>query len=54
MNWDKAIDMLESGEAEMAVLTAVVMRTGGKVWMSFDGEEWEETESEMVKKHLNT
>lgn len=54
MNWDKAIGLLETGQAEMVALTAVVLRSGGKVWLSFDGKEWEETESEMVKKHLKT
>lgn len=52
MDWNKAIDMLEKGEAEIAVLTAVVMRSGGKVWLSFDGEEWEETESNLIKKQV--
>lgn len=28
----------------MVALTAVVMKAGVKVWLSFDGQEWEETE----------
>lgn len=52
MNWDRAIEMMENGEAEMVALTAVVMKAGGKVWLSFDGQEWEETESNLIKKQV--
>lgn len=52
MNCDKAIEMMENGEAEMVALTAVVMKAGGKVWLSFDGHEWEETESNLIKKQV--
>ena len=52
MNWDRAIEMMENGEAEMVALTAVVMKSGGKVWLSFDGHEWEETESNLIKKQV--
>ena len=43
---------MENGEAEMVALTAVVMKAGGKVWLSFDGQEWEETESNLIKKQV--
>lgn len=52
MNWDKAIEMLEEGGADMVVLTALVMRSGNRVWLSFDGKEWEETESKLVNKQI--
>ena len=44
--------MMENGEAEMVALTAVVMKAGGKVWLSFDGQEWEETESNLINKQV--
>ena len=54
MNWDKAIDLLENGEARLVVTQAVILTSGGRTWLSFDGEEWEETESGVVKKNIST
>lgn len=48
MNWSKAIRLLEEGKADAVVTTAIVLRTGGSVWLSFDGKKWEKTESEMI------
>ena len=52
MNWYRAIEMMENGEAEMVALTAVVIKACDKVWLSFDGQEWEETESNLIKKQV--
>lgn len=54
MNRDKAIEALERGEAKLVVLTTVLLKTAGGIYMSFDGEVWEEIESEMIKKNVNT
>lgn len=48
MNWSKAIRLLEEGKADAVVTTAIVLRSGGSVWLSFDGKRWEKTESEMI------
>lgn len=42
MNWDKAIELLEKGEARMVVTQAILLSAEGKVWVSFDGSEWKE------------
>ena len=42
MNWNKAIELLEKGEARMVVTQAVILSAEGKTWISFDGEKWEE------------
>lgn len=52
MNWDRAIELLENGEARMVVTQTVVMRAEGKTWVSFNGEDWEETDSEMIKNEI--
>lgn len=52
MNWNSAIKLLEMGEASVVVTQVVLMSYGGKVWMSFDGTEWEETDSGIIRKEL--
>lgn len=42
MDWDKAIELLENGEARMIVTQAVIITAEGKTWISFDGNEWRE------------
>lgn len=44
-----AFHLLERGEACCLYASILIMRSGGKVWISFDGENWEETDSEMIK-----
>ena len=52
MNSNKAIELLENGRAH-AVVTQVVLLSGdGSAWFSFDGKEWEETDSRLIKKEL--
>lgn len=50
MNTAIAFHLLEKGEACCLYASILIMRSGGKVWISFDGKEWEETESEMIRK----
>jgi hypothetical protein len=53
MNWDKAIEMLENGEGEMAILQVVLLKgRDGRIWMSFSGEEWEKTDSPMAMRAM--
>lgn len=52
MNWSRAISLLEKGEASVVVTQVVLMSYGGKVWMSFDGTEWEETDSKMARREV--
>ncbi len=52
MNSNKAIELLEHGRA-YAVVTQVILLSGeGKVWLSFDGKDWEETDSRLAKKEV--
>lgn len=44
MNWDRAIELLENGEARMVVTQTVLLSAEGKTWISFDGIEWKEWE----------
>lgn len=50
MNTAVALHLLEKGEACCLYASVLIIRSGGKVWISFDGKEWEETESEMIRK----
>lgn len=50
MNTAVALHLLEKGEACCLYASILIIRSGGKVWISFDGKEWEETESEMIRK----
>lgn len=52
MNTAIAFHLLEKGEACCLYASVLIMRSGGKVWISFDGKEWEETESEIIKKQV--
>lgn len=52
MNTAIAFHLLEKGEACCLYASILIMRSGGKVWISFDGKEWEETESEMIKEQI--
>lgn len=50
MNTAIAFHLLEKGEACCLYASILIIRSGGKVWISFDGKEWEETESELIRK----
>ena len=52
MNKDRAIRMLERGDAYAVVTQVILLSCEDRMWMSFDGEDWEETESKMIRKEL--
>lgn len=52
MNTAIAFHLLEKGEACCLYASILIMRSGGKVWISFDGKEWEETDSNIIKKQV--
>ena len=52
MNTAIAFHLLEKGEACCLCASILIIRSGGKVWISFDGKEWEETENNLIKKQV--
>ena len=42
----------EDGDAVGVYTTALLVRTRGRNYLSFDGIEWEETDSDIVRKEL--
>lgn len=44
--------MFENGDAVGVYTTVLLMRTGGKNYISFDGKEWEEIDSKLVNKQI--
>jgi len=52
LNAEEAMKRFENGDAVGVCTTVLLMRTGGRDYMSFDGDNWEETNSEIVKKEL--
>lgn len=44
-----AFHLLEKGEARCLCASILLLRVRGRFFISFDGEEWEESDSEMVK-----
>lgn len=44
------MEMFENGEAIGVYTDILLMKTHGKTYFSFDGDEWEETESELIKR----
>ena len=49
MNTSTAFHLLEKGEAYCLCASVLIMQVGGKCYISFDGQEWEETDSELIK-----
>lgn len=52
MNTAIAFHLLEKGEACCLYASVLIMRVDEKCYISFDGKEWEETESEMIKEQI--
>lgn len=44
--------LFENGDAVGVCTTVLLVRTGGRDYVSFDGLEWEETNSEIVRREL--
>ena len=45
--------LLEQGEAYCVCASLLIIRIGGKYFISFDGDRWEETRSDMIIKEFN-
>jgi hypothetical protein len=52
MNTAIAFHLLEKGEACCLYASILIMRVGNRCYISFDGENWEETESELIKEQI--
>lgn len=52
MNWDKAIELLEKGQANAVITQVILLAYDGRVWLSFDGKEWDEVASALVKREV--
>ena len=46
------MDKFERGEAEGVCTTVLIVRSEGKHYISFDGEEWEEGASPLIKRQI--
>ena len=53
MNTAVAFHLLERGEACCVCASILIIRVGEKYYISFDGDEWEEAESEMIIREFN-
>lgn len=53
MDGKEVMDKFERGEAVGVYTTVLIVRIEGKHYISFDGEEWVETQSEFINKQLN-
>ena len=53
MDAKTAIRMLEKGEARCLCASILLLRVRGRFFISFDGEKWEESDSEMVKSEFD-
>lgn len=52
MNFETAINLLERGEATCLYTAVLVLSRGGEVWLSFDGDVWEKTDSELINQQI--
>lgn len=49
MNTAIAFHLLEKGEACCLYASVLIVKVGEKYYISFDGSEWEETDSKLIK-----
>lgn len=52
MDNDKAMGLLERGEADGILVSVLLLRSRGHIWLSFDGNEWEVIDSELIRKQF--
>lgn len=52
MDSEMAMRLLESGDADGVFASVLLLRVGENLWLSFDGEEWERLDSELIKKQF--
>ena len=48
-----AFHLLERGEAYCLCASVLIMRVGDRCYISFDGENWEETDSRIIRKEID-
>ena len=48
-----AFHLLEKGEARCVCASLLIIRMGEEYFISFDGERWEETRSDIIIKEFN-
>ena len=53
MNTAVAFELLEKGEACCVCASLLILRVGNRYYISYDGCEWEETESAIIKKAID-
>ncbi len=49
MNTAVALHLLEKGEACCLYASVLIVRVDERYYISFDGSQWEETDSELIK-----
>lgn len=52
MDSEMAMRLLESGEADGVLVSVLLLRSRGHIWLSFDGNEWEVVDSELIRKQF--
>ena len=52
MTEKEVMEMFENGDAVGVYTNILLMEAHGRTYFSFDGNEWEETESELIKKQF--
>ena len=52
MNWGKAIELIENGDARVAFISTILLEHEGILYISFDGIEWEVTDSRMARRKM--
>ena len=52
MNAKDVMELLEHGEANLVVTYGYLLRYGDKYYVSFDGNMWESTVSDIVKREF--
>lgn len=53
MNEKLAMDLFENGEAFGVYTSIIIMEAHGRVYFSFDGHSWHDTDDFAIKKYLN-
>lgn len=52
VNSEEAMNMFESGKATGVFVQTILLWDGDHYWLSFDGEEWERNDGELIKKQF--
>jgi hypothetical protein len=52
MDCEKAMRLLETGKADCIFASVLILRIGKSLYLSFNGKEWEEIDSELINKQF--